>query len=122
MESLPTEAWGAFLEQMAGLESAVEAAQKQMQVLRGRARCAQAEAQKTCGQVLELGETLQSSEEEVLRAASALSFLVRGLPQPCFPWSLYYSLCPSPSLDCYLWFQVLFTGCLVSANGGSARL
>ncbi|XP_021510381.2 laminin subunit gamma-3 isoform X2 [Meriones unguiculatus] len=69
------EAWGPFLEQMAGLEGAVKAVREQVQVLRGRAHCAQAEAQKTCVQMSELGETLQSSEEEVLRAASALSFL-----------------------------------------------
>lgn len=67
----------ASLEQLVGLEGSMKATWEQLQVLRGSARCAQAGAQKTCVQLTELGETLQSSEEEVLRAASALSFLVR---------------------------------------------
>ncbi|XP_003512944.1 laminin subunit gamma-3 isoform X1, partial [Cricetulus griseus] len=65
-----------FLEQLVGLEGAMKASWEQLQVLRGSTRCAQPGAQKTCVQLTELGETLQSSEEEVLRAASALSFLV----------------------------------------------
>lgn len=69
------EARGTFLEQMVGLEESVKATWEQLQVLRGNAHCAQAGAQKTCNQLAELGETLRSSEEEVLRAVSALSFL-----------------------------------------------
>nr|AAF08983.1 laminin 12 gamma 3 chain [Mus musculus] len=66
---------GTFLQQMVGLEDSVKATWEQLQVLRGHVHCAQAGAQKTCIQLAELEETLQSSEEEVLRAASALSFL-----------------------------------------------
>lgn len=82
---LPTEARGTFLEQMVGLEESVKATWEQLQVLRGNAHCAQAGAQKTCNQLAELGETLRSSEEEVLRAASALSFLVPWPPNPASP-------------------------------------
>lgn len=71
----PTEAPGTFLEQMVGLEDSVKATWEQLQVLRGNAHCDQAGAQKTCVQLAELEETLKSSEE-ILRAASALSFLV----------------------------------------------
>lgn len=65
---------------MADLEGAVKATRDQLQVLRGRALCTQAGAQKTCVQLGELEEALRSSEEEVLRAASSLSFLVRWSP------------------------------------------
>lgn len=67
---------------MAGLEDSVKATWEKLQVLRGHVHCAQAGAQKTCVQMAELEETLQSSEEEVLRAASALSFLVPWSPNP----------------------------------------
>ncbi|KAL1786196.1 laminin subunit gamma-3 [Sigmodon hispidus] len=70
------ETWEAFLEKMMDLEGAMKAMWGQLQVLRGSARCAQAGVQKTCVQLTELGEALRSSEEEVLHATSALSFLV----------------------------------------------
>lgn len=66
---------GTFLEQMVGLQDSVKATWEQLRVLRGSAHCAQAGAQKTCFQLAELEETLRSSEEEALRAATALSFL-----------------------------------------------
>lgn len=66
---------GTFLEQMVGLQDSVKATWEQLRVLQGSAHCAQAGAQKTCLQLAELEETLRSSEEEALRAATALSFL-----------------------------------------------
>ncbi|XP_052580641.1 laminin subunit gamma-3 isoform X1 [Peromyscus californicus insignis] len=83
------EAREAFLEQIVGLQGAMKATWEQFQVLRGSARCAQAGAQKTCLQLTELGEALRSSEEEVLRAASALSFLVslQEVSSPPTNWS-----------------------------------
>lgn len=68
-----------------GLQGAMKATWEQFQVLRGSARCAQAGAQKTCLQLTELEEALRSSEEEVLRAASALPFLVPWSPPALLP-------------------------------------
>lgn len=62
------------------LEGAMKATWKQLQVLRGSVHCDQAGAQKTCAQLTELGEAVRSSEEGVLRAASALPFLVPRSP------------------------------------------
>lgn len=83
------EAREAFLEQIVGLQGAMKATWEQFQVLRGSARCAQAGAQKTCLQLTELEEALRSSEEEVLRAASALPFLVslQEVSSPPTNWS-----------------------------------
>ncbi|KAM5298542.1 laminin subunit gamma-3 [Ctenodactylus gundi] len=66
----------AFLEQMTGLESAVEGAREQLQVLRKAAHCPQAGAHKTCTQLAELEAVLESSEEEILHASTVLSSLV----------------------------------------------
>nr|XP_015857477.1 laminin subunit gamma-3 [Peromyscus maniculatus bairdii] len=83
------EAREAFLKQIVGLQGAMKATWEQFQVLRGSARCAQAGAQKTCLQLTELEEALRSSEEEVLRAASALPFLVslQEVSSPPTNWS-----------------------------------
>lgn len=97
-----------------GLEGSMKATWEQLQVLRGSARCAQAGAQKTCVQLTELGETLQSSEEEVLRAASALSFLVPWSPPALLP--LCGSLCPALPLTDGPWCGVRFKRCLVSSS------
>lgn len=112
---LPTEAREAFLEQMVDLEGAMKATWKQLQVLRGSVRCDQPGAQKTCAQLMELGDTLRSSEEGVLRAASALPFLVPWSPlNPASPEAyvgifalvLPLTICP--------WCGVCLKGCLVS--------
>uniref|UniRef100_I3MHP0 Laminin subunit gamma-3 n=1 Tax=Ictidomys tridecemlineatus TaxID=43179 RepID=I3MHP0_ICTTR len=65
----------AFLEQMTGLEGAVKAAREQLRVLSRSARCSQARTQKTCIQLADLGAALESSEEEILHAASVLTSL-----------------------------------------------
>lgn len=93
----PTETRGTFLEQMVGLQDSVKATWEQLQVLRGGVHCAQAGAQKTCFQLAELEETLRSSEEETLRAASALSFLVPGSPNPASPGARVGVFVPRPS-------------------------
>ncbi|XP_006892508.1 PREDICTED: laminin subunit gamma-3 [Elephantulus edwardii] len=69
----------AFLEQMTGLEGSVKAAWEQLWVLSQSAHCAQARAEKSCIQLADLMEVLESTEEELLHAASLLSSLV--IPQ-----------------------------------------
>ncbi|XP_006834946.1 PREDICTED: laminin subunit gamma-3 [Chrysochloris asiatica] len=69
----------AFLEQMRDLEGSVKAARKHLWVLSKIARCGQARAEKTCVQLANLVTVLESSEEEILHAASVLSSLV--IPQ-----------------------------------------
>ncbi|KAM8801991.1 laminin subunit gamma-3 [Rhynchonycteris naso] len=69
----------AFLVQVTGLESAAKAAREKLQVLSKSARCAQAGAEKTCVQLADLEAALESSEEEVLHAATILASLV--IPQ-----------------------------------------
>lgn len=97
-----------------GLEDSVKATWEQLQVLRGNAHCAQAGAQKTCVQLAELEETLQSSEEKLLRAASALSFLVPWSPNPASHGAAVGVFAPAlPLTDC-LWCGALFMGCLMS--------
>ncbi|XP_059266506.1 laminin subunit gamma-3 [Mustela nigripes] len=68
----------AFLEQVTGLEGAVKAAREQLWAL-SSARCAQAQAEKTCIQLAELDAALESSEEEIVQAAIILKSLV--IPQ-----------------------------------------
>ncbi|XP_044782389.2 laminin subunit gamma-3 isoform X3 [Bubalus bubalis] len=75
----------AFLEQVTGLEGAVKAAREQLQALGRSARCAQAGVEKTCVQLADLAAALESSEEEILHAATILASLVipqEGLGQP----------------------------------------
>ncbi|ELR51295.1 Laminin subunit gamma-3, partial [Bos mutus] len=75
----------AFLEQVTGLEGAVKAAREQLQALGRSARCAQAGVEKTCIQLADLAAALESSEEEILHAATILASLVipqEGLGQP----------------------------------------
>ncbi|XP_044634476.2 laminin subunit gamma-3 [Equus asinus] len=75
----------AFLEQVTGLEGAVKAAREQLRALSRKARCAQARARKTCIQLADLEAALESSEEEILHAATVLASLVipqEGLGQP----------------------------------------
>ncbi|XP_058158195.1 laminin subunit gamma-3 isoform X2 [Dasypus novemcinctus] len=69
----------AFLEQITALEGAVKAAGEQLQVLSRSAHCVQAGAEKICTQLADLAAVLESSEEEMLRAATVLSSLV--IPQ-----------------------------------------
>nr|KAF6277188.1 laminin subunit gamma 3 [Pipistrellus kuhlii] len=69
----------AFLVQVTGLEGAVKAAREQLQTLSRSARCAPAGADKTCVQLADLEEALESSEEEILHAGTVLTSLV--LPQ-----------------------------------------
>ncbi|XP_015449611.1 laminin subunit gamma-3 [Pteropus alecto] len=71
--------WEASLEQVTSLEGAVKAAREQLQALDRKARCAQAGAQKTCIQLADLDAVLESSEEEILHAATVLASLV--IPQ-----------------------------------------
>lgn len=66
----------AFLEQVTGLEGAVKAAREQLQALGRSARCAQAGVEKTCIQLADLAAALESSEEEILHAATILASLV----------------------------------------------
>ncbi|XP_022356069.1 laminin subunit gamma-3-like, partial [Enhydra lutris kenyoni] len=79
----------AFLEQVTGLEGAVKAAREQLRALSRGARCAQAQAEKTCIQLAELDAALESSEEEIVQAAIVLKSLVipqEGSSQPT-TWS-----------------------------------
>ncbi|XP_047556856.1 laminin subunit gamma-3 isoform X2 [Lutra lutra] len=79
----------AFLEQVTGLEGAVKAAREQLRELSRGARCAQAQAEKTCIQLAELDTALESSEEEIVQAAIVLKSLVipqEGSSQPT-TWS-----------------------------------
>ncbi|XP_004375822.1 laminin subunit gamma-3 [Trichechus manatus latirostris] len=69
----------AFLEQMTNLEGSVKAAQEQLRVLSRSARCTQARAEKTCVQLADMAAVLESSEEEILHAATILSSL--AIPQ-----------------------------------------
>ncbi|TEA29632.1 hypothetical protein DBR06_SOUSAS510221 [Sousa chinensis] len=74
-----------FLEQVTGLEGAVKAAREQLQALGRKAHCAQARAEKTCVQLADLEAVLESSEEEILHAATILASLAipqEGLGQP----------------------------------------
>lgn len=64
------------MEQVTGLEGAVKAAQEQLQALGRNAHCAQAGAEKTCVQLADLAAALESSEEEILHAATVLAALV----------------------------------------------
>lgn len=73
----------ALLEQVTGLEGAVKAARQQLQALDRKARCAQAGTQKTCVQLADLEAVLESSEEEILHAATVLASLVpQAVPSP----------------------------------------
>lgn len=73
----------ASLEQVTGLEGAVKAAREQLQAMDRKARCVQAEAQKTCIQLADLEAVLESTEEEILHAATVLASLVpQGVPSP----------------------------------------
>uniref|UniRef100_A0A8D0PXT6 Laminin subunit gamma-3 n=1 Tax=Sus scrofa TaxID=9823 RepID=A0A8D0PXT6_PIG len=67
----------AFLEQVTGLEEAVKAARERLQALSRSARCAQAGAEKTCIQLADVEAVLESSEEEILHAATVLKSLRR---------------------------------------------
>ncbi|XP_031533075.2 laminin subunit gamma-3 isoform X2 [Vicugna pacos] len=80
----------AFLEQVAGLEGAVKAAREQLQALSWSAGCAQAGVEKTCVQLADLEVALESSEEEILHAATILASLVIPQEGPSQPanWSL----------------------------------
>lgn len=79
----------AFLVQVTGLEGAVKAAREQLQALSRSARCAQAGADKTCIQLADLEGALESSEEEILHAATVLTSLVVPQEVPGQPtnWS-----------------------------------
>lgn len=78
----------AFLVQVTGLEGAVKAAREQLQALSRSARCAQAGADKTCIQLADLEGALESSEEEILHAATVLTSLVRQrAPSPHCTWA-----------------------------------
>ncbi|EHB00219.1 Laminin subunit gamma-3, partial [Heterocephalus glaber] len=80
---------GALLEQLTGLEVAVKAAWEQLQALSQAARCTQARAGKTCTQLAELGATLESSQDELLHTAAALTSLTTPQDWPGQPssWS-----------------------------------
>ncbi|XP_047624670.1 laminin subunit gamma-3 [Phacochoerus africanus] len=79
----------AFLEQVTGLEEAVKAARERLQALSRSARCAQAGAEKTCIQLADVEAVLESSEEEILHAATVLESLVipQEGPSPPTNWS-----------------------------------
>lgn len=83
----------AFLEQVTGLEGAVKAAREQLWAL-SSARCAQAQAEKTCIQLAELDAALESSEEEIVQAAIILKSLVPQGPllttRLGLPWQLIW--------------------------------
>ncbi|XP_037654235.1 laminin subunit gamma-3 isoform X2 [Choloepus didactylus] len=83
------QARAAFLQQMMDLEGAVKAAREQLWVLSRNARCDQAGAEKTCIQLADLAVVLESSEEEILHAATVLSSLVIPQEAPSQPanWS-----------------------------------
>ena len=62
----------------------MKAARERLQALSRSARCAQAGAEKTCIQLADVEAVLESSEEEILHAATVLKSLVpKGPP----PWS-----------------------------------
>lgn len=69
-------AWEVFLEQVTGLKDAVKAAREQLRALSRGVSCAQAQTEKTCIQLADLDTVLESSEEEILQAATVLKFLV----------------------------------------------
>ncbi|XP_042536810.1 laminin subunit gamma-3 [Dipodomys spectabilis] len=79
----------AFLHQMTGLGRAVKAAGEQLRVLDTSARCDGTGDGKTCSQLADLRVVLASSEEEILQAASVLTYLVRLPEGPGHPtnWS-----------------------------------
>uniref|UniRef100_A0A8D1LKM9 Laminin subunit gamma-3 n=1 Tax=Sus scrofa TaxID=9823 RepID=A0A8D1LKM9_PIG len=79
----------AFLEQVTGLEEAVKAARERLQALSRSARCAQAGAEKTCIQLADVQAVLESSEEEILHAATVLESLAipQEGPSPPTNWS-----------------------------------
>uniref|UniRef100_A0A8D0UBZ7 Laminin subunit gamma-3 n=1 Tax=Sus scrofa TaxID=9823 RepID=A0A8D0UBZ7_PIG len=79
----------AFLEQVTGLEEAVKAARERLQALSRSARCAQAGAEKTCIQLADVEAVLESSEEEILHAATVLKSLAIPQEGPSLPtnWS-----------------------------------
>uniref|UniRef100_A0A8D1PB21 Laminin subunit gamma-3 n=1 Tax=Sus scrofa TaxID=9823 RepID=A0A8D1PB21_PIG len=79
----------AFLEQVTGLEEAVKAARERLQALSRSARCAQAGAEKTCIQLADVEAVLESSEEEILHAATVLKSLAipQEGPSPPTNWS-----------------------------------
>uniref|UniRef100_A0A8D1UYU1 Laminin subunit gamma-3 n=1 Tax=Sus scrofa TaxID=9823 RepID=A0A8D1UYU1_PIG len=79
----------AFLEQVTGLEEAVKAARERLQALSRSARCAQARAEKTCIQLADVQAVLESSEEEILHAATVLESLAipQEGPSPPTNWS-----------------------------------
>lgn len=54
----------------------MKAARQQLQALSRKAHCAQARAEKTCVQLADLEAVLESSEEEILHAATILASLV----------------------------------------------
>lgn len=59
----------------------MKAAREQLRALSRKARCAQARAGKTCIQLADLEAALESSEEEILHAATVLASLVpQGAP------------------------------------------
>ncbi|KAF5914792.1 hypothetical protein HPG69_008912 [Diceros bicornis minor] len=80
---------GAFVEQVTGLEVAVKAAREQLRALSRNVHCAQAGAEKTCIQLADLEAALESSEEEILHAATVLASLVVPQEGPGQPtnWS-----------------------------------
>lgn len=72
----------ALLGQLRGLEGAVKASRERLQALIEASGCAQAGTAKTCTQLADLGATLESSQDEILNAASILTSLVPGDPLP----------------------------------------
>ncbi|XP_038404935.1 laminin subunit gamma-3 isoform X1 [Canis lupus familiaris] len=82
-------AWEVFLEQVTGLKDAVKAAREQLWALSRGASCAQAQTEKTCIQLADLDTVLESSEEEILQAATVLKSLVIPQNGPSQPttWS-----------------------------------
>lgn len=64
----------------------MKAAREQLQALSRKAHCAQARAEKTCVQLADLEAVLESSEEEILHAATILASLVpQGTPPQLLP-------------------------------------
>nr|XP_023421308.1 laminin subunit gamma-3 [Cavia porcellus] len=75
----------ALLGQLRGLEGAVKASRERLQALIEASGCAQAGTAKTCTQLADLGATLESSQDEILNAASILTSLATlqdGSSQP----------------------------------------
>uniref|UniRef100_A0A8C2YQQ2 Laminin subunit gamma-3 n=1 Tax=Chinchilla lanigera TaxID=34839 RepID=A0A8C2YQQ2_CHILA len=87
----------ALLGQLTGLEGAVKAAREQLQALSEAADCARAGARKTCTQLADLGATLESTQDEILQAASVLASLDVALALP--DWASV----SSSSLKVILW-------------------